>query len=84
MLKEKLKTVIEWLGYGNASDLLQTFDLIRNDPSFKFSDSNETVQFMKDTITKILSRLHLVFNDDVTKMKGLADIDVVKGDVFLL
>ena len=81
VLKGKLTTVLGRLGYGNASDLPLTLNQIRNDPGFKFSNSNETVQFMKDTVAKILSRLHLIFHDDVIKMKGLADIDVVKGEL---
>jgi hypothetical protein len=34
---------------------------------------------MKDTVDKILTRLNVVFGDEVVKMKGMADIDVIKG-----
>ncbi len=41
--------------------------------------NNDSNQFMKDTVDKILTRLNVVFGDEVVKMKGMADIDVIKG-----
>ncbi len=41
--------------------------------------NNDSDQSMKDTVDKILTRLNVVFGDEVVKMKGMADIDVIKG-----
>jgi uncharacterized protein (DUF885 family) len=79
MLNDGLSLVAEQQGYGKITNLRQFFEDIETDPQNKFQNENETIKFMNDTVQKIKSKLGMAFDGDLLNLKGMFDLDVVKG-----
>ena len=80
MLKESLTLVAELQGYGRiTNNLRQFFDQIQNETKLQFLNESETIQYLNETVQKIKRKFGLAFDSEILNLRGILEIDVVKG-----
>ena len=79
MLKESLSLVAELQGYGRISNVRQFLEQIQFSPQNQFLNENETIGYMNDTVQKTKGKLGMAFDGEFLNLKGMLDVDVVKG-----
>ena len=79
MLKESLTLVAELQDYGRITNLRQFFDQIQNETKLQFLNESETIQYLNETVQKIKRKFGLAFDSEILNLKGILEIDVVKG-----